>query len=152
MFNFFKKKNSTVIKKIRKENSEIAIARQYLEKMNPTLLPRDGRWNQPFNYIESSQYAGYTRYHFCEGIDKRIIYIALCEEEREKVSLLFNKKMSEAGAGNDNEFVYRDSLRGMFVGKEIRHRFVSTRRNAIAFMSDTGEINIPSILSSEDMD
>ena len=52
----------------------------------------------------------------------------------------------------DGEFVYKDSMKGMFIGEEIKHRFFSNRRRAIAFMSDDGDIDFPPILESEDMD
>lgn len=148
MFWFRKKKKTKAHPKVRKESPEIIAAREYLNKMHPTLLPRDGSWNQPFNYIESSQNGEYTRYHFCEGLDKRIIYIVLSNKEREGIIQLFKGKTADCG----EEFIYKDSLKGMFVGENVQHRFFSSHSEKVAFMSDNGEIWLPPILHSEDMD
>lgn len=151
---FFRKKKK--IEKVesklkgRKETQEVKNARKLLEAAHPTLLPRDGSlWGrQPFNYLGSSQHGEYTRYHFCEGLDKRIIYIIPCKEEIEKLIQLFREKMPE----DKDEFGYVESAKGMFIGETVRHRFYSPKYKAWAHMDDDGNIAIPPILNSEDMD
>jgi len=157
MFLFRKKKssNASSSKKVRKDSPEITAAKEYLNKTHPTLLPRDSSSlfaHPPFNYVGSSQKDSYTRYHFSEGSDTRIIYIVLCDEERNKVIKLFTDKMKEMVENYQEEFIYKDSLKGMFVGENVKHRFFSNRRRAVAFMTDDGEIDFPPILDSEDMD
>lgn len=144
--------------KFRGKNSpEVTAAKEYLNKTHPTLLPRESSiaglvGHQPFYYVGCSKKDSYTRYHFCEGSDDRIIYIVLCDEEREKIIKLFTDKMKEMAQNYQGEFIYKDSLKGMFVGKDVKHRFYSNRRRAIALMSDDGEINFPPILEGEDME
>lgn len=157
MFWPFKKKNPTVTSKTRKYTPEVIAAKNYLDMTHPTLLPRNSSMasivgHPPFNYVGSSKKDSYTRYHFYEGCDSRLTYIVLCAEEREKIIELFNEKMKENFDDYDGEFVYKDSMKGMFIGEEIKHRFFSNRRRAIAFMSDDGDIDFPPILESEDMD
>lgn len=138
-----------------RENSKKIAAKNYLNKTHPTLLPRESGSlfaHPPFNYVGCSKKDSYTRYHFIEGSDNRIIYIVLCDEEREKIIQLFTDKMKEMEENYQKEFIYKDSLQGMFVGKDVKHRFFSERRKAIAFMSDYGEIEFMPILESEDMD
>lgn len=149
---FFRKKKKTEEveskTKGRKETPEVKNARKLLEAAHPTLLPRDGSlWGrQPFNYLGSSQQGEYTRYHFCEGVDKRIIYIIPCKEEIEKNIQLFGEKMPK----DKDEFSYVESAKGMFIGENVRHRFYSSKYKAWAHMDDDGNISIPPILSSED--
>lgn len=151
---FFRKKKKTeeVESKVkgRKETPEVENARKLLEAAHPTLLPRDGSlWGrEPFNYLGSSQHGEYTRYHFCEGLDKRIIYIIPCKEEIEKIIQLFGEKMPK----DKDEFAYVESAKGMFIGENVRHRFYSSKYKAWAHMDDEGNIAIPPILNSEDMD
>lgn len=154
---FLKKKNSNVSLKPRKDTPEVIAAKEYLDMTHPTLLPRNSNMaglvgHPPFNYVGSSKKDSYTRYHFYEGCDSRITYIVLCDEEREKIIELFNEKMKENFDNYDGEFIYKDSLKGMFVGEDIKHRFFSNCRRAIAFMSDDGNIDFPPILEGEDMD
>lgn len=151
MFSFFRRKNP------RHESSEIVAAREYLNRTHQTLAPRDSDisillGHGPFNYLGSSRNGEYTRYYFCEGSDKRIIYVVLCDEEREKVIKLFWEKMRERTNDYKNEFIYKDSLKGMFVGEEVKHRFFSNRGTAVGFMSDDGEITFGTVLEMEDMD
>lgn len=154
MFLFGKRKKTNAQPKVRKDSPEIIAAREYLERMHPTLLPRDGGWNKPFNCIGISQNGQYTRYHFCEGLDKRIIYIVLQNEEREKVIQVFEEKVKEQVPNCKKEFIYKDSLKGMFIGEEVKHRFYTTGtgRRLLAFMSDDGNIQFPPIIESENMD
>lgn len=152
LFSFLKKKKTKAQPEVREEDRpEVIAAREYLDRTHPTLLGRTSEMahfcgNYPFNYLESSQNGEYTRYHFCEGSDKRIIYIVLCDAEREKMIQLFKEKTADC----DEEFTYKDSLKGMFVGEEVRHRFFS--RDTVAFMSDDGDIWGLPILHSVDMD
>jgi len=157
MFLFRKKKSSNASSspKVREDSPEITAAKEYLNKTHPTLIPRESRnicARPAFKYVGCSQKDSYTRYHFSEGTDTRIIYIVLCDEERDKIIKLFNDKMKEMVENYQEEFIYNDSLKGMFVGENIKHRFFSNRRRAVAFMSDDGNINFPPILESEDMD
>ena len=157
MFLFKKKKNTNVSPKIRKDSPEIIAAREYLDKTHPTLTGRDSAiaaicGNKPFKYLGCSRNGEYTRYHFCEGSDERIIYIVLCDEEREKIIALFKDVMKEKVENYDGEFIYKDSLTGMFVGEEVKHRFFSSRSGVVAFMSEDGNIRFPTILQDEDMD
>ena len=155
---FFKKKKKTEKveskPKSRKETPEVANARKLLEAAHPTLLPRDGSalsglcGCEPFNYLGSSQHGKYTRYHFCEGVNKRIIYIIPCKEEIEKLIQLFGEKMPK----DKDEFGYVESAKGMFIGETVQHRFYSPKYKAWAHMDDDGNIAIPTILSGEDMD
>lgn len=151
---FFRKKKKTeeveFKTKGRKETPEVENARKLLEVAHPTLLPRDGSlWGRkPFNYLGSSRHGEYTRYHFCEGLDKRIIYIIPCKEEIEKIIQLFGEKMPK----DKDEFTYVESAKGMFIGETVRHRFYSSKYKAWAHMDDDGNIAIPPILNSEDMD
>ena len=155
---FFRKKKKTEKveskSKGRKETPEVVNARKLLEAAHPTLLPRDGSAMsglcgcEPFNYLGSSQHGEYTRYHFCEGLDKRIIYIIPCKEEIEKLIQLFREKMPE----DKDEFGYVESAKGMFIGETVRHRFYSPKYKAWAHMDDDGNIAIPPILNGEDMD
>ncbi|MCI9063504.1 MAG: hypothetical protein HFJ17_02745 [Clostridia bacterium] len=150
MLNLFRKETSGV----RKDSPEVIAARKYLEKTYPTLLPRDGTLigNDPFNYIGYSRNGSYIRCRFCEGCDKRIIYIVLCEEERKKIIQLFNEKMKEKVKDYEDEFVYKGSLKGMFVGENVKHCFFSKYHKSLAFMSDEGEIEFQPILEDVDME
>ena len=157
MFSFFKKKKTEKVEskpKGRKETPEVVNARKMLEAAHPTLLPRDGSAMsglcgcEPFNYLGSSKYGEYTRYHFCEGLDKRIIYIIPCIEEIEKLIQLFGEKMPE----DKDEFHYVESAKGMFIGETVQHRFYSSKYRAWAHMDDCGNIAIPTILNGEDME
>lgn len=150
---FRKKKKPNTQPKVRKESPEVIAAREYLHKTHPTLTGRDSPiaglcGHEPFNYLGCSKNGEYTRYHFCKGLNKRVIYIVLSNKEREKIIQLFKKKTGE----NGNGFIYKDSLKGMFVGENVQHRFFSSGRKRVAFMSDNGEISVPPILHSEDMD
>lgn len=51
-----------------------------------------------------------------------------------------------------DEFSYVESAKGMFIGENVRHRFYSSKYRAWAHMDDDGNIAIPPILNSEDMD
>ena len=149
---WFRKKTNAQ-PEVRKESLEVIAAREYLDKTHPTLTGRDSAiarlgGHAPFNYLGCSKNGKYTRYHFCEGLDGRIIYIVLSNEEREKIIQLFKEKT----AGSGEEFIYKDSLKGMFMGEKVRHRFFSSCREQVAFMSDDGEIWVPPILHDEDMD
>ena len=148
MFLFRKKKKETKPLLFRKDHPEVIAAQKFLEETHPTLIPRRdfnvlcGR--EPFNYIKSSRNGSFVRHHFCEGVDTRIIYIALSPEEREKVIQTFKEKL-----GDDNvEFIYKDSLKGMFIGNEVKHRFFINDR--VAFMSDNGEVEFPKVLQEVD--
>ena len=157
MFPFKKRKNTNASPNTREDSPAVIAAREYLDKTHPTLTGRDSDiaalcGNEPFKYLGCSQNGEYTRYHFCKGSDERIIYIVLCNEEREKVIKLFTDKMKEMVKNYQEEFIYKDSLKGMFVGENVKHRFFSNRRNAVAFMTEDGEIDFPPILESEDMD
>ncbi len=157
MFLFFKKKGPNVIssKKVRKDSPQITEAKEYLNRTHPTLLPRESGSliaHPPFKYVGCSQQDSYTRYHFSEGNDTRIIYIVLCNEEREKIIKMFNDKMKEMIENFQEEFFYKDSLKGMFVGENVKHRFFSNRRRAVVLMTDDGNIDFSTILESEDMD
>lgn len=157
MFLFRKKKssNASSSSKVRKDSPEVTAAKEYLNKTHPTLLPRksgDPFAHPPFNYVGCSQKGSYTRYHFCEGCDDRIIYIVLCDEEREKIIQLFTDKMKKMEKNYQEEFVYKESLKGMFIGENVKHHFSSNRRRALAAMSDDGKIDFLPILESEDMD
>ena len=155
---FFRKKKKTEKveskSKARKETPEVVNARKLLEAAHPTLLPRDGSalsglcGCEPFNYLGSSQHGEYTRYHFCEGVNKRIIYIIPCKEEIEKLIQLFGEKMPK----DKDEFGYVESAKGMFIGETVQHRFYSPKYKAWAHMDDDGNIAIPTILNGEDMD
>lgn len=151
---FFRKKKKTEEveskAKGRKETPEVVNARKLLEAAHPTLLPRDGSlWGRkPFNYLGSSQHGEYTRYHFCEGLDDRIIYIIPCKEEIEKIIQLFGEKMPK----DKDEFSYVESAQGMFIGETVQHRFYSSKYKAWAHMDDDGNIAIPPILNGEDME
>ncbi len=156
-FLFSKKKKTNANKKVRKNSPEVIAAKEYLDRTHPTLNGRDSNsaaicGNYPFNYIGCSQKGEYIRYHFCEGMDKRIIYIVLSNEEREKIIQLFTEKMKQKVKNYEGEFIYKDSLKGMFVGEEVKHRFFSKFHKDVAFMSDDGNIEFPPILESEDMD
>ncbi len=157
MLLFHKKKSSKANSSpnVRKATPEITSAKEYLNKTHPTLLSRDSSTlfaHPPFNYVGCSQKDSYTRYHFSEGGNTRIIYIVLCDEERDKVIKLFTDKMKEMVENYQEEFIYKDSLKGMFVGENVKHRFFSNRRRVVAFMTDDGEIDFPPIIESEDMD
>ena len=157
MFLFKKKKNTDARQKVRENSPEVVAAREYLDKTHPTLTGRDSPiatmcGHKPFNYLECSKNGEYTRYHFCEGSDKRIIYIVLCDEERKKMIQLFNDTMKENVEYYEGEFIYKDSLKGMFVGEEVKHCFFSCCRNEVAFMSDDGDVEFSPILQSEDME
>ena len=157
MFSFFKKKKTENVEtksKGRKETPEVVNARKLLEAAHPTLLPRDGSalaglcGCEPFNYLGSSRHGEYTRYHFCEGLDKRIIYIIPCMEEIEKLIQLFGEKMPK----DKDEFGYVESAKGMFIGETVQHCFYSSKYRAWAHMDDDGNIAIPTILDGEDME
>lgn len=154
----FRKRNSSnesSSQKFRKDSPEITAAKEYLNKTHPTLIPRESGnllAHPPFNYVGCSRQDSYTRYHFIEGDDTRIIYTVLCDEEREKVIKLFDSKMKEGLENYQEEFIYKDSLNGMFIGENVKHRFFSNRRKVVAFMTDDGDINFPPIIESEDMD
>ena len=153
---FSQKRKSIKQPKLRKDSPEVIAAKEYLDKTHPTLIGRDSNishlcGNYPFYYIENSQSGKYTRYHFCQGNDKRIIYIVLCDEEREKIIQLFAEKMKEKYPFYNHDFIYTDSLKGMFIGDNIRHRFFSSHTNMTAFMTDEGDIWLPIILRDEDM-
>lgn len=118
MFSFRKKKspdsNASSSRNARKDCPEITAAQEYLNKTHPTLFPRESGSlfaHPPFNYVGCSQKDSYTRYHFSEGTDTRIIYIVLCDEEREKIIKLFNGKMKEVVENYQEEFIYKDSLK-----------------------------------------
>ena len=155
---FFLKRKKTekaeLEQKGQKETREVVNARKLLETAHPTLLPRGGSaisrlcGCDSFNYLGTSQHGEYTRYHFCEGGDKRIIYIIPCEEEIKKIIQLFGEKIPK----DKDEFAYVESAKGMFIGETVRHRFYSTKYRAWAHMDDDGNISIPPILNSEDMD
>lgn len=156
MFFFKKKKNEKVESKFkgRKKTPEVVNARKLLEAAHPTSLPRDGSAMsrlcgcEPFNYLGSYQHGEYTRYHFCEGLDKRIIYIIPCMREIEKLIQLFGEKMPK----DKDEFGYVESAKGMFIGETVQHRFYSSKYKAWAHMDDDGNIVIPTILNGEDME
>ncbi len=161
MFLFHPKKVPTQIqvqmfvKIVRKDSPEIIAAKEYLNKTHPTLLPRASTTlftEPPFNYVGYSKKDSYKRYQFIEGSDTRIIYIVLCDEERDKVIKLFTDKMKEMVENYQEEFIYKDSLKGMFVGKNVKHRFFSNRHRAVAIMTDDGKIEFQPIPGSEDMD
>ena len=56
------------------------------------------------------------------------------------------------GKEGNEEFRYKDSMKGMFIGEEVRHRFFTNRGREVAFMSDDGRIEIWHVLQDEDMD
>lgn len=155
---FFRKKKKTekVESKLkcREETLEVINARKLLEAAHPTLLPRDGSTISglcgcyPFNYLGSSQHGEYTRYHFCEGFESRIIYIIPCKEEIEKLIQLFGEKIPK----DKDEFRYIESAKGMFIGETVQHRFYSVRYRAWAHMDDEGNISFPTILNGEDIE
>jgi len=145
----FCKKKKTECEEVPTENSpEVIAAREYLEKTHPTLIPRESKWNTPFNYIGCSQNGEYVRYKFYEGFDQKNVYIVLSDKERDKIIELFNEKAVEY----DDEFTYEDSLQGMLVGEKVKHRFLSSRYNIFAFMSDDGDIQFPNIIHEESVD
>lgn len=151
MFWLRKKKKTNAQSKVREDSPEVIAAKEYLDRTHPTLTGRGSAiagicGNEPFNFLGCSKNGEYTRYHFCEGLDKRIIYIVLCDEEREKIIQLFKERNTNCNV----EFRYKDSLKGMFVGENVRHRFFHS--GIVAFMSDDGEITFPNIIHSEDMD
>ena len=140
---------------IRENSPEIAKALEYLNKTHPTLIPRESGnlfARPPFKYIGCLKKDSYTRYHFSEGTDTRIIYIVLCDEERNQVIKLFNDKIREMIENYQEDFIYKDTLKGMFIGEKDTHRFFSNQHHAVAFMTDDGNISFPPILESEEMD
>lgn len=157
MFLFHKKKRIKSIqnKEVRKDSPEVIAAKEYLTKTHPTLLPREANSliaRPPFNYIGCSKKDSYTRYHFTEGSDTRTTYIVLSDDEREKIIAFFTDKMKERLSNYQGEFIYQDTLKGMFVGNNDTHRFFSDKYHAVAFMTDDGNIKFPPVLESEDLD
>lgn len=136
----------------------VAKAKKYLDETHPTLLDRDSiQANRlgiyPFHYIGCSRHDEYTRYYFCQGSDKRIIYVWLSNEERKKIIQLFTQKMKEKFKNYKDEFKYNDSLslKGRFVGRNIMHRFYSNQHRTIVFMSDNGDISsVPMVDDADD--
>ena len=143
---FFHRKETT--QEVRPDSPEVLKAKEYLESTRPKLIGKDSPianlcGNYPFTYVGCSQNGEYTRYHFCEGTNKKIIYVVLSDEEKEKIIQLFSEKMKKL-IKNDNEtFTYTDSLKGMFVDEEINHRFYSIHHKTFVFMSDFGNIWFP---------
>ena len=157
MFSFFKRKKieTEANLDVRKESVEVIAAKAYLNKTHPTLLKRgsmDLAARGEFNFIGASKNGEYTRYHFCEGYDQRIIFVVLCEEERDKIIQLFREKMRKQYPNITGTFMYLDSMKGMFIGEEVKHRFFLNHFRRVAFMSDDGEIHLPIVLRDEDMD
>ncbi len=56
------------------------------------------------------------------------------------------------GKESNEDFRYKDSMKGMFIGEEVRHRFFTNRCRKVAFMTDDGRIEIWHVLQDEDMD
>ena len=128
MFSFFKKKKveTQANPNVRKESVEVIAAEAYLNKTHQTLLKRgstDFASRGEFNFIGTSQNGEYTRYHFCEGNDQRIIFVVLCEEERNKSIQMFKEEMRKQYPNITGTFMYLDSMKGMFIGEEVKHRF-----------------------------
>lgn len=133
----------------------VARAKQYLEELYPSLVSKySSKVNlcgiYPFNYKGISQEKGYVRYLFIEGTDERITYVVLTDEERENIIQLFTNKMKEKNKEYNNSFIYKGSLKGMFVGEEPKHRFYCPNCKTWAFMSDEGEISFPCILRDKE--
>ena len=152
MFSSIRKAIERVRLGVPREDEEAA--RRYLDRTHPTLIKRGSPVlcaHEEFKFQGTSQNGEYIRYHFSEGTDKRIIYVVLCDEEREKIIQLFDEKMRN-GKECDVDFRYKDSMRGMFIGEEVRHRFFSKMGRRVAFMSDDGRIEIWHVLQDEDMD
>lgn len=147
MFGFFKKKNGDVdanAKKKVRESPEIAKARKYLESIHSTHSFLHGE--QPFYYIETSEKGGFKRYHFYQGLDKRLIYVVLSDQERNEITKAFKEKMGDS-------YAYKDTILSSMTGDVIQHRFYrpGSFNTSITFMTDEGEIWGGNFAMDEDM-
>ena len=140
MFGLFKKKKENAKKEVR-ESPEIAKARKYLESTHPTHSFLYGE--QPFHYIETSEKDEFKRYHFYQGLDKRLIYVVLSDEERNEITNVFKEKMGDS-------YAYQDTI---ILGNGIQHRFYRPKafNTSITFMTDDGEIWGGNFAMDEDM-
>lgn len=140
MFGFFKRKNKNVndnAKKEVRESPEIAKARKYLESVYG---------ERAFHYMETSEKGAYKRYHFYQGLDKRLIYVVLSDEERKEITKAFKEKMGDS-------YAYQDTILSSMTGGVIQHRFYRPKafNTSITFMTDDGEIWGGNFAMDEDM-
>ena len=147
MFRFFKRKtkdvNDNAKKKVR-ESPEIAKARKYLESIHSTHSFLHGE--QPFHYMETSEKGAFKRYHFYQGLDKRLIYVVLSDEERKEIIKAFTEHMGAS-------YAYKDTILCCMTGNVIQHRFYrpNSYNTSITFMTDDGEIWGGNFAMDEDM-
>lgn len=127
---------------------EVIKAREFLEENHSGLLQNDDKTKRTFIYIGGSIYEGHKRYHFFLNGNKKIIYIAISAEEREKVIELFKEKVESYA----DSYTYIDSAIGMIPNQKVYHRFYSEKLRMFAYMPDEGNIQIIPFLESEDMD
>lgn len=140
MFGFFKKKNKNVndnAKKEVRESPEIVKARKYLESVYG---------ERAFHYMETSEKGAYKRYHFYQGLDERLIYVVLSDEERNEITKAFKEKMGDS-------YAYQDTILSSMTGNVIQHRFYRPKafNTSITFMTDDGEIWGGNFAMDEDM-
>lgn len=136
MFSSLKKKNRDVdgnVKEKVRESPEIVKARKYLESIHSTHSVLRGE--QPFHYMETSEKGNFKRYHFYQGLDKRIIYVVLSDEERSEITKSFKEKMGDS-------YAYQDTILSSMIGNVIQHRFYQPEafNTSITFMTDDGKI------------
>ena len=147
MLGFFKRKNKNINDKAKKkvrESPEIAKARKYLESIHSTHSVLYGE--QPFHYMETSEKGAFKRYHFYKGLDKRLIYVVLSDEERKEITKAFKEKMGDS-------YAYQDTILSSMTGGVIQHRFYRPKafNTSITFMTDDGEIWGGNFAMDEDM-
>ena len=127
---------------------EVIKARESLEKSHSGLLQNHDKTERTFIHIGGSMYDGHERYHFFLNGNKKIIYIAISDEEREKVVQLFTEKIDK----HADSYSYIDTTRGMIADQKVYHRFYSEQHRMFAYMPDEGNIKFITFLESEDMD
>lgn len=130
---FLLKKQKKHAKAIVRENAEIAKAKNYLYRTHPVSKFFYGR--EPYHYISTSHKGKFTRYNFYKGIDKRLIYIVLSDEERTEVENTFKNRMGEG-------YVYQDTIFSDILCDVAQHRFYIPNGSGEtrAYMTDEGTI------------
>ncbi len=66
--------------------------------------------------METSEKGAFKRYHFYKGLDKRLIYVVLSDEERKEIIKAFKEKMGDS-------YAYQDTILSGMTGGVIQHRF-----------------------------
>lgn len=107
-------------------------AKRYLEKIHPQKRKSE---NNEFRYLKTSYKGKHARYHFQRGVEDRITYVVLSDEERSEIIKTFTEQKGEGYAYYDSAILGRGNV-------SVQHRFYqpSVHNMSLTLMTDHGEV------------